>query len=72
MTIPQSLPSHWPTGFPLQVLPIYFLFLLIIIPTLGTMLQGCVDPQIPRDGQTFPKSSTCTCHHHLNVAQESL
>jgi hypothetical protein len=33
---------------------------------------GSVDPQIPRDGQTIPKSSSCTCQHHLNVAQESL
>jgi hypothetical protein len=27
-----------------------------------------VDPQIPRDGQTIPESSSCTYQHHLNVA----
>ncbi len=34
MTLPPILPSHWPTGFPLQVFPFHFSFLLIIIPTL--------------------------------------
>ncbi len=29
-----------------------------------------VDPQIFWYGHTIPESSSCTCQHHLNVAQE--
>jgi hypothetical protein len=29
-----------------------------------------VDPLIPGHGQTIPRSVSCTCQHHLNVARE--
>ncbi len=35
---------------------------------LFDLLEEAVDPQIPRDGQTIPESSSCACQHHLNVA----
>ncbi len=38
--------------------------------TISNQLDVCVDPQIPGYGQTIPESSSCTCQHHLNVAQE--
>ena len=32
--------------------------------------SSCVDPLIPSYGQTIPRSASCTCQHHLNVARE--
>jgi hypothetical protein len=71
--LPMS-PRVFPHRFSLFLFPyisyIYVFKLNIISPTLWMLLQGCVDPHIPGYGQTTPKSSSCTCQHHLNVAQE--
>ncbi len=70
-----NLPNHWPTGFPLQVIPFSFHFSFFktiehYFPTLWMLPQGCVDPLIPGHGQTIPRSVSRPCQHHLNVARE--
>ncbi len=60
--------ERWKISFHLHHM--YICKLNIIFSTLWMLPQGCVDPQIPGYGQTNPKSSSCTCQHHLNVERE--
>ncbi len=34
--------------------------------TCGSYFGGCVDPQIPQNRQSAPRSDSHTCQHHLN------